>query len=110
MGNCVYALRQQGILQSFKQLGKNIEVPNYTQAIYAARESAQERMMAELGKSETKPDGVTGVNLEEKVNPHTDNRGNIEYYTIDFFSVGTSVIPYETKEPLSAPAFIQLMK
>src|SRR5438128_1210377 len=47
MGNCVYHDGRRGIRQALSQLGKNVEMPNYTQALYDAREAALERMQAE---------------------------------------------------------------
>src|SRR5438128_10875520 len=47
MGNCVYHVAHQGMGQWFKQVGQNVEMTNYTQALYDARELAMERMQAE---------------------------------------------------------------
>ncbi|HYX49051.1 MAG TPA: PspA/IM30 family protein, partial [Ktedonobacteraceae bacterium] len=47
MGNCVYHVGRQGMLASLKQVGRNVEMPNYTQALYEARELAMERMQRE---------------------------------------------------------------
>jgi uncharacterized protein YbjQ (UPF0145 family) len=33
MGNCVYHVGRQGMLQSLRQVGRNVEMPNYTQAL-----------------------------------------------------------------------------
>src|SRR5256886_1034882 len=46
MGNCVYHVARQGMRAAWKQIGRNQEMPNYTQALYQARELAQERMMS----------------------------------------------------------------
>src|SRR6185312_7930116 len=37
MGNCVYHVAHQGLRASFKQIGRNQEMPTYTQALYEAR-------------------------------------------------------------------------
>src|SRR5215475_4564029 len=47
MGNCVYHVARQGMLQSLRQIGRNVEMPNFTQALYEARELAMERMQRE---------------------------------------------------------------
>ena len=47
MGNCVYHVARQGMLASLKQVGRNVEMPNFTQALYEARELAMERMQTE---------------------------------------------------------------
>ena len=38
MGNCVYHVGYQGVKAWFSQIGQNVEMPTYTQAIYDARE------------------------------------------------------------------------
>ncbi len=47
MGTCVYHVSHQGLGGWFKRMGRNAEMPNYTQALYDARELAMERMQAE---------------------------------------------------------------
>src|SRR5438876_12149372 len=38
MGSCVYHVAHQGMMAAMKQMGQNIEMPNFTQALYDARE------------------------------------------------------------------------
>ena len=47
MGNCVYHVAHRHAGAAMAQTGRNVELPNYTQAIYSARELAMERMQAE---------------------------------------------------------------
>ena len=47
MGTCVYHIAHRGIASSLGQLGRNTELPNYTQALYDARELAMTRMQDE---------------------------------------------------------------
>src|ERR1700691_5557545 len=47
MGSCVYHVAHRGMMQSLKQTGKNVELEQYTQALYDARELAMERMQKE---------------------------------------------------------------
>src|SRR6266705_5848079 len=47
MGNCVYHVAHQSFGQMMRQIGQNVEYPNFTQAVYDARELAMERMQAE---------------------------------------------------------------
>jgi uncharacterized protein YbjQ (UPF0145 family) len=56
LGNCVYHVAAQGFLQTLKQMGRNIEMPQWTQAYYESREIAMSRMQAEAER-----DGATGV-------------------------------------------------
>src|SRR6201995_948617 len=52
MGNCVYHVARQGMLQSMRQIGRNVEMANFTQALYDARELAMGRMQAEAEETE----------------------------------------------------------
>ena len=44
MGSCVYHVAHRGMLKSMAQTGRNVELANFTQALYDARELAMERM------------------------------------------------------------------
>src|SRR5881398_27316 len=50
IGNCVYHVAHQGLRAAWKQIGRNQEMPTYTQALYEARELAMERMQAEANE------------------------------------------------------------
>jgi uncharacterized protein YbjQ (UPF0145 family) len=68
---------------------------NYTQGLYDARELAMERMQAEaisLGAA-----GVVGTQIHEK------NHG-WGSHVIEFFSVGTAVVPIADTHEVPAPA------
>jgi uncharacterized protein YbjQ (UPF0145 family) len=82
LGNCVYHIAHQGFMQQMKTIGNNIELGNYTEAIYDARELAMARMQAE---AETHgADGIVGMQIVEKTHiwsPHV----------IEFMAIGTSV-------------------
>ena len=47
MGTCVYHVAHQGLRGWAKKIGRNAEMPNFTQALYDARELAMERMQYE---------------------------------------------------------------
>src|SRR5437660_8792607 len=64
MGNCVYHVAHQGLRAAWKQIGRNQEMPTYTQALYEARELAQERMQAEA--NELQAEGIVGTRLIER--------------------------------------------
>jgi uncharacterized protein YbjQ (UPF0145 family) len=82
MGSCVYHVAHQSMRQAFKQIGQNVEMPNFTQALYDARELAMERMQHEAGKLQAK--GVVAVRLEE-------NSHGWGSHVIEFFAVGTAI-------------------
>jgi uncharacterized protein YbjQ (UPF0145 family) len=58
-GICVYHVAHQGVIQSLRQAGRNVEMPLFTQAVYAARELALGRMQAESTKAQS--NGIVGV-------------------------------------------------
>jgi uncharacterized protein YbjQ (UPF0145 family) len=82
MGSCVYHVAHQSMRQAFKQIGQNVEMPNFTQALYDARELAMERMQREAAKVQAK--GVVAVRLEE-------NSHGWGSHVIEFFAVGTAI-------------------
>jgi uncharacterized protein YbjQ (UPF0145 family) len=86
MGSCVYHVAHQGIRQSFRQMGQNIEMQNYTQALYDARELAMERMQYEA--QQVKAEGIVGVQLHER----SHGWGS---HVIEFFAIGTAIVPLE---------------
>src|ERR1700746_188932 len=59
MGSCVYHVGRRGPLRTISQTGKNVELPNYTQALYEARERAMQRMQTEA--QELGAEGIVGV-------------------------------------------------
>jgi uncharacterized protein YbjQ (UPF0145 family) len=86
MGSCVYHVAHQGIRQAFRQMGQNIEMQNYTQALYDARELAMERMQYEA--QQVKAEGIVGVQLQER----SHGWGS---HVIEFFAIGTAIVPLE---------------
>ena len=95
MGSCVYHVAHQGMLQAMKQAGRNVEMPNFTQALYEARELAMERMQKEA--EELQAQGIVGVQLQEK----SHGWGS---HIIEFFAVGTGVIPSEGGHAIPPPS------
>jgi uncharacterized protein YbjQ (UPF0145 family) len=94
MGSCVYHVGRQGPAKAMGQLGRNVELPNYTQALYDARELAMTRMQAEAAALEAK--GIVGVQLRET----SHGWGS---HTIEFFAVGTAIVAAEDGAPSEAP-------
>ena len=62
MGTASTTSRIKGYAAGFKQVGRNVEMPNYTQALYDARELAMERMQAE---AEGAGRGIVGAQIQE---------------------------------------------
>ena len=95
MGSCVYHVAHQSMRQSLRNVGQNVELANYTQALYDARELAMERMQAEA--LEAKAEGIVGVDLHER----SHGWGS---HVIEFFAIGTAIIPAEGSEDHVIPA------
>lgn len=92
MGSCVYHVAHQGMLQSMRNIAQNIEMTNFSQALYDAREIAMERMQNEA--TEAGAEGVVGVDLHE-------GSHNWQPHVIEFFAVGTAVTPISTEQDAS---------
>ena len=98
MGNCVYHIAHQSLGGWFQTVGTNCEMPNFTQALYDARELAMERM-----QYEAQLDGAQGV-VGTEVYEHT--HGGWDSHVLEFLAIGTSVLPIETHEQPPAPQLV----
>jgi uncharacterized protein YbjQ (UPF0145 family) len=94
MGNCVYRVGFQGLRQQVSQLGRNVELPNFTQALYSARESALFRMQAEARAEEAQ--GVVSADVHES----NYGWGN---HVIEFFAIGTAIVPTSQDHHIPKP-------
>jgi uncharacterized protein YbjQ (UPF0145 family) len=94
MGSCVYHVAHQGMFASMRQIGQNVEMPNFTQALYDARELAMERMQKEAEALEA--EGIVGVQLQER----SHGWGS---HVIEFFAIGTAIVPMPGERQLPAP-------
>jgi uncharacterized protein YbjQ (UPF0145 family) len=83
MGSCVYHVGRRGPLKTVAQTGRNVELPNFTQALYDARELAMQRMQTEAQQLEA--EGIVGVTLSEK----SHGWGS---HVIEFFALGTAIV------------------
>lgn len=97
MGTCVYHMAQQGFRQMWRNMGQNVEIPQYTQGVYDARELAMGRMQAEARAHQA--EGVVGVQLNEF--NHVWG-----YHTTEFFAVGTAVRPLREDHTISQPSLV----
>jgi uncharacterized protein YbjQ (UPF0145 family) len=91
MGTCVYHIAHRGLGQTLGSAGQNVELPNFTQALYEARELAMTRMQDEATRLDA---CIVGVRLEEK----SHQWGS---HTIEFLSLGTAV--GKTSESVTLP-------
>ncbi len=97
MGSCVYHVAHRGMFQSMRQAGQNVELPNFTQALYDARELAMERMQAEA--EQVQAEGIVGVQLHE----HNHGWGS---HVIEFFAIGTAIVPHGEDHQIEPPTTV----
>src|SRR5437763_254533 len=100
MGSCVYHVAHQGLRGFFSKIGQNVEMENYTQALYDARELAMERMQAEA--QQVQAEGIVGVQIQER----SHGWGS---HVIEFFAVGTAVVPTKADHIIEPPAMMLSM-
>ena len=94
MGSCVYHVAHQSMWKAMRQIGQNTELPNFTQALYDARELAMERMQREA--EQVQAEGIVSVRLEER----SHGWGS---HVIEFFAIGTAIVPLEGQQDLARP-------
>lgn len=97
MGSCVYHMAHQRFRQAVGNTWQNVEIPQFTQALYDARELAMSRMQAEA--EELTAEGIVGVqllNLPHKWGGHTT----------EFFAIGTAIRPLRDDHTIPAPQLV----
>ena len=82
LGTCVYHVAHRTMLRTMASTGRATELPNFTQALYDARERAMARMEEEAERLQAH--GIVGVQLVEKSHMWGS-------HTIEFFAMGTAV-------------------
>ncbi len=97
MGSCVYHIAHRGIGTTLSSVGNNVELGQFTQGLYDARELAMERMQKEAESLQA--EGIVGVDLHQR--NHTWGP-----HTTEFFAIGTAVRPYDGKLKIEAPAMV----
>jgi len=97
LGNCVYHVAHRRMLRALTQTYRNVELPNFTQALYTARELAMERMQYEARQARS--DGVVGVQIIEK--SHVWG-----HHAIEFLSICTAVVRFRTGGPPLRPRLV----
>jgi uncharacterized protein YbjQ (UPF0145 family) len=97
MGNCVYHVARQGMMSAFRQIGRNMEMPNFTQALYEARELAMGRMQTEAEQLQS--DGIVGARIVER----SHGWGS---HVIEFFAIGTAVITISQDHEIEKPTLV----
>jgi uncharacterized protein YbjQ (UPF0145 family) len=84
MGSCVYAIGALAAVGTrFRGSFVTRELPNYTQALYDARELAMGRMQHEA--TALQANGIVGVEL-------TEHQHGWEHHVTEFFAIGTAIV------------------
>jgi uncharacterized protein YbjQ (UPF0145 family) len=97
MGTCVYHIAHQRFWQAMGNIGQNVEIPQFTEALYDARELAMSRMQAEA--EALKAEGIVGVQLLSL--PHRWGG-----HTTEFFAIGTGIRPLRADHTISKPQLV----
>ncbi|WP_245633666.1 heavy metal-binding domain-containing protein [Amycolatopsis jejuensis] len=97
MGSCVYHIAHQRFRQAVGNIGQNVEIPQYTEALYDARELAMARMQAEA--EQLHAEGIVGVQLLSL--PHRWGG-----HTTEFFAIGTAVKPLRADHHITKPQLV----
>ena len=97
MGSCVYHIAHQRFGQVLGNAGRNVEIEQFTQALYDARELAMSRMQAEAEVLDA--EGIVGVQLKQ----HSHTWGS---HTTEFFAIGTAVRPLREDHVIDRPSMV----
>jgi uncharacterized protein YbjQ (UPF0145 family) len=97
MGSCVYHIAHQRLGSKMSNVGRNVELEQFTQALYDARELAMSRMQAEA--EELAAEGIVGVQLRQ----HSHTWGS---HTTEFFAIGTAVRPLREDHIIQTPTMV----
>jgi uncharacterized protein YbjQ (UPF0145 family) len=97
MGTCVYHIAHQRFWQAMGNIGQNVELPQFTEALYDARELAMSRMQAEAEHFHA--EGIVGVQLRS----HGHRWGG---HTTEFFAIGTAVRPLRADHDIPIPQLV----
>jgi uncharacterized protein YbjQ (UPF0145 family) len=97
MGVCVYHVAHRTLGSVVSTIGQNTELPQFTQALYDARELAMTRMQREAEALHA--EGIVGVRL----NQHNHSWGA---HTTEFFAIGTAVRPLRPDHRIPAPQLV----
>jgi uncharacterized protein YbjQ (UPF0145 family) len=97
MGTCVYHVAHRTFGNVLSNIGRNTELPQFTQALYDARELAMERMQKEAEALQA--EGIVGVELSQ----HNHTWGG---HTTEFFAIGTAVRPIRDDHTIPQPQLV----
>ena len=97
MGVCVYHVAHRTFGNIMSNLGQNTELPQFTQALYDARELAMARMQKEA--EALSAEGIVGVQLDQR-------NHSWGAHTTEFFAIGTAVRPIRPDHVIATPQLV----
>ena len=97
MGTCVYHVAHRTFGNVMSNIGRNTELPQFTQALYDARELAMERMQKEAEALHA--EGIVGVDLQQHNHAWSG-------HTTEFFAIGTAVRPIRDDHTIPQPQLV----
>lgn len=97
MGTCVYHIAHRRVASVLRNAGRNVEVPEFTQALYHARELAMARMEAEGRR--LRAEGIVGVLLDQHQHRWSE-------HTTEFLAIGTAVRPLRDDHTIAKPQMV----
>lgn len=97
MGNCVYHIAPQ---RPGRWLARNVEMKNYTEAFYDARELAMMRMQKEA--QILKAEGVVGMHIHKRSHGWSS-------HIVEFFAIGTAIVSVSTDHQIPPPSLALLL-
>jgi uncharacterized protein YbjQ (UPF0145 family) len=97
MGVCVYHVAHRTFGNVLNNMGRNTELPQFTQALYDARELAMARMQHEA--EQLHAEGIVGARLDQR----NHSWGS---HTTEFFAIGTAVRPLRADHSIPTPQLV----
>src|ERR1700724_3617920 len=97
MGSCVYHIAHQRMGNVLGNIGRNVEIEQFPQALHDARELAMSRMQAEA--EELHSEDMDGTQLRQ----HSHTWGS---HTTEFFAIGTAVRPLRPDHIIERPTMV----
>ncbi|MCW2506663.1 MAG: hypothetical protein JWO79_4947 [Actinomycetia bacterium] len=97
MGTCVYHVAHRRFWQAVGTIGQNAEIPQFTEALYDARELAMSRMQAEAEALHA--EGIVGVQMLSL--PHRWGG-----HTTEFFAIGTAIRGLRADHVIAKPQLV----
>ncbi|MCU1489213.1 MAG: hypothetical protein JWM85_618 [Acidimicrobiaceae bacterium] len=97
MGSCVYHIAHQRGFAALGNVGRNVEITQFTEALYDARELAMSRMQAEA--EDLQAEGIVGVQLLSLAHRWGG-------HTTEFFAIGTAIRPLRENHTIDTPQLV----